>query len=707
MRRLIGVLGILLMVGCSPSEGPFPEDGGGAPRDAGSTADASVGEPPRDAGALFDAGTDPDAGIEPDAGGEPDAGNAPDAGQEPDAGGEPDAGNAPDAGLEHDAGTDLDAGTEPDAGEPVVLSVRLIMPGDSHQQDPVEVTYVKAQLRAYLEIGGPQLPDRVDVLVDGLLVTSRTGGINAFDWDTGPFEEGEHALSARAHLGTRSFLSSSRRVVVDRTPPHLALRTPEAGASDVSEDAPIQAVFSEPIVPETLESSVWMTRNFKRITPDRTLSPDGTVLTLKPLPQPSPSYVRTLHYAVDFLYFAPVTDRAGNLLSWRSGEWSWVTTRLIPFEAPLDASGGSSNFDPSLQLDAKGLPTVAWSEGSQSGNSSVYVWRFTGQSWVPVGLPLWASEGWTPARDPSLQLDATDHPVVAWSERSEDGPVCIHVQRWTGETWAKVLTPLCPTNGDAYGPSLRLDAEDQPVVAWEEGGGSLPQGIRVARWTEAGWASLGEPLSAEAGDTDAIWASLQLAADGTPFVAWTEYTDDTAAPPGPRRVHVRRWSGDSWEPVGGPLDALDGETSAGKASLALDAQANPVVAWAEYQPEGGLVSRLYVRRWTGTTWEPLGGALGTQEPATHLRNTTLRLDASGNPVVAWDEDGPGMVSDVYLQRWTGSSWSAPVRVSSATRGALHPSFQLDAQGQVTIAWGEFADLPTGTPQIVNFVRRLP
>lgn len=114
-----------------------------------------------------------------------------------------------------------------------------------------------------------------------------------------------------------------------------------------------------------------------------------------------------------------------------------------------------------------------------------------------------------------------------------------------------------------------------------------------------------------------------------------------------------------------------------------------------------------MRRWTGSTWEPVGGALGAQEPATHLRSATLRLDASGNPVVAWDEDGPDKVSDVYLQRWTGSTWGAPVRVSSATRGAMHPSFQLDARGQVTLAWGEFADLPTGSPQIVNFVRRLP
>ncbi|RKH36575.1 Ig-like domain-containing protein [Corallococcus sp. CA031C] len=700
MRGLLGVLVVFLLVGCSPSEGPSSEDGGGPLRDAGSTADASVGEPPPDAGALFDAGGD--------AGETLDAGTEPDAGLEPDAGVEPDAGTDPDAGTEPDAGSGPDAGTEPDAGDPVVMSVRLIMPGDSHQQDPVEVTYVNAHLRPYLEIGGPRLPDRVDLLLDGVLLTSLPGGVNAFDWDTRTVEEGEHALSARAHVGTRSFLSSSRRVVVDRTPPHLALRTPETGTRDVSEDAPIQAVFSEPIVPETLESSLWMTRNYKLITPERTLSPDGTVLTLKPLPQPSPSYVRTIRYAVDFLSFAPVTDRAGNPLSWRSGEWSWETLRLIPLEAPLDANSGYANFDPSLQLDAKGLPTVAWSEGSQFGDSSIYVWRFTGQSWVPVGPPLWASLDWTPARDPSLQLDATDHPVVAWSERvGEGGPVCIHVQRWSGETWTKVLAPLCPTNGAAYGPSLRLDAEGRPVVAWEEGVGSLPQGIRVARWTEAGWASLGEPLSAEAGDTDAVWASLQLAADGTPFVAWTESTETPEGTLGPRRVHVRRWSDDSWEPVGGPLDALDGETSASKASLALDAQGNPVVAWAEYQPEGGLVSRLYVRRWTGSTWEPLGDALGTQEPATHLRNTTLRLDTSGNPVVAWDEDGPGDVADVYLQRWTGSTWGAPVRVSSATRSALHPSFQLNAQGQVTIAWGEFADLPTGTPQIVNFVRFLP
>jgi hypothetical protein len=65
-------------------------------------------------------------------------------------------------------------------------------------------------------------------------------------------------------------------------------------------------------------------------------------------------------------------------------------------------------------------------------------------------------------------------------------------------------------------------------------------------------------------------------------------------------------------------------------SLALDSSGNPVVSWHE---DDGTSSNIYVKRWTGSSWQPLGSFLDVN---TNLNafNPSLALDSSGNPVVS-------------------------------------------------------------------------
>ena len=68
-------------------------------------------------------------------------------------------------------------------------------------------------------------------------------------------------------------------------------------------------------------------------------------------------------------------------------------------------------------------------------------------------------------------------------------------------------------------------------------------------------------------------------------------------------------------------------------SMALDSSGNPVVSWSEHS---GFSTELYVKRWTGSSWIQLGTFLNTNT-AESAFYPSLAVDNSDNPVVSWQE----------------------------------------------------------------------
>ena len=119
-----------------------------------------------------------------------------------------------------------------------------------------------------------------------------------------------------------------------------------------------------------------------------------------------------------------------------------------------------------------------------------------------------------------------------------------------------------------------------------------------------------------------------------------------------------------WAPLGGAGKRAPGPFTADP-HLVLDAGGNPVVAWieADPRPEGG-PDRLFVSRWTGRAWQPLGGALlpGAQS----AEAPALALTPDGEVRAAWLSGG-----QVRAARWTGRAWQ-PYALPD-TRQATGPS----------------------------------
>jgi hypothetical protein len=117
-------------------------------------------------------------------------------------------------------------------------------------------------------------------------------------------------------------------------------------------------------------------------------------------------------------------------------------------------------------------------------------------------------------------------------------------------------------------------------------------------------------------------------------------------------------------------------------SLASDGTSN-TIAFVEFD---GSVNNIRVKKWTGSSWANVGsGVLSASSAAgSDAFAPSLSLDSSGNPVVAWNESD-GLVNNIYVQRFNGTSWvnvgSGVLSGSSAASStAYRPSLSLDSSG---------------------------
>ncbi|TQF11517.1 hypothetical protein FJV41_33835 [Myxococcus llanfairpwllgwyngyllgogerychwyrndrobwllllantysiliogogogochensis] len=193
-------------------------------------------------------------------------------------------------------------------------------------------------------------------------------------------------------------------------------------------------------------------------------------------------------------------------------------------------------------------------------------------------------------------------------------------------------------------------------------------------WTVPGFIPLGEPLFPDSGN-HTIPSDIDMRVDGLgrPVVAWHDGERNA--------VFVRRWTGASWELLGSGLNSGTADANPSQSSLQLDANGQPVVAWVEQ-----MESTVHVRRWNGTGWVAMGEAI--QSPLL-LWNLFLRTDGAGQ----WFLGGPASNvggSQVWVWKWVDDHWTQlgtalKVNASMAISGM---QMDVDAAGNPVVFWSE-------------------
>lgn len=518
--------------------------------------------------------------------------------------------------------------------------------------------------------------DEVQLLRDGVVLVTLEAPYT-FDWDTTGEPEGTYELRARASAGGQEFVSDVRVVTVDRTAPTVVSRTPTPGDDNVSVDALFRAGFSEPVLPGTVNDSTVIVTEGSGTALEKSLSVSGTGQEFTASLSTAPSVPNALTIALT----DGITDRAGNALVVPASAWQVALPEWVDLGGALSAHSGSTDVvgSPSLVVTNAGVPILAWSEEDGTTNN-VHVRRWDGARWLALGGALSANPGATKAFAPSLALDGAGNPTVAWHE-SDGTNQKIYVRRWNGSDWVVVGNGLSAKSGtDARSPSLALDTTGSPTVAWQESNGTTTF-IHVQRLVGRDWESLGGALISDPASDSSFAPSLKLDA-GQPVIAWMEREEGSAMD-----VIVQRWTGSAWESMGGPLSARFGATDAFTPSLVLSGAgsrggATPLVAWNE---QDGTAENIFVRRWTGIGWAAVGGAIPDLPDNPFSRGVSLGLNGAGNPVVAWSECVSNTLCHLYVWQWTGTSWvSLGDQLGIVSTGG--PSLATDPNGHPIVAW---------------------
>ena len=380
---------------------------------------------------------------------------------------------------------------------------------------------------------------------------------------------------------------------------------------------------------------------------------------------------------------------------------------------------------------ANGNVFVAW----ESGNSEIYLRKWTGTEWVQLGGSGSAggiSNNAGASKLPSVALTGDGVPVVAWLDDSS-GKWEVYLKKFnpTTNTWTGV-------GGSAEGGGLSKAAgaietpagaastvatglNGQLYVSWAKNSATEKHVyVSTPAPTPAGWATVGgtvDSVEYSDGPTAGIPAtylgasdpSLAIGADNAPTVA---YLTKSSASNGD--VHVRRWNGTAWAPAG-----TGAATNGGISGVqpAADYQlSRPRLAYA---PSGGLhAAWLYVdatqklgvvKRLDGGVWAPAGPALATTL-AIFESGVSLGFAQDNSVLLSWVCDLPVMSitgnSEIYVSKLTrttatnapawqefGTASASGGGVSSTALNSRQPAF---ASGRGPVApvllWADDTDL---------------
>ena len=274
---------------------------------------------------------------------------------------------------------------------------------------------------------------------------------------------------------------------------------------------------------------------------------------------------------------------------------AWVALRGPAADGGISANAGQS-LEPQVAITPAG-PIIVWQDDSQ-GNWEIYVRRWDGAAWVEMGSGSAGGGGISNnsggSAHPVVAVAPDGTPFIAWSDGSNTLYSDIFLRRWDGAAWVEVGGSASgggvSQNGGSWAPALDIDPSGAPIVAYVRG--VMNDGdIHARRWDGAVWVDMGEGVSNN--DGQSWWPVLAVNQVGAPIIAWM---DDSS---GQFQIYVRRWDGTAWvefdsgsATAGGISETPD---YSGQPSLAIAADGRAIVAWHRSNSEM-FDDNIYVRQ---------------------------------------------------------------------------------------------------------------
>ncbi len=275
----------------------------------------------------------------------------------------------------------------------------------------------------------------------------------------------------------------------------------------------------------------------------------------------------------------------------------------------------------------------------------------------------------------SLALDASGNPVVSYYDAVDGDLRILHCNNANCSSGNSITLP--DTEGDVgtY-TSLVLDSSGNPVVSYYD---ATNGDLKLMHCNDPDCAGGDESITSPDqedvnGDTTSDdvgrWNSLALDGSGNPVISYRDRTN----------LDLKLMHCNDANCAGGDESITSPDTAGDVGfgtSLALDDAGNPVVSYGHGHPNS-----VKVLHCANPNCDP-GNVITTFSGGTSniLGSTSLVLDSSGNPVVSYAFQQPGLM----LLHCGDASCSAGNVITDNVFGARFPSLALDATGNPVVS----------------------
>jgi hypothetical protein len=369
-------------------------------------------------------------------------------------------------------------------------------------------------------VSGAAEPNAIIAIYEGTNQLGQATANGAGTWTAEvALPDGNHALTATATDAAGNVSDpASATVVCVRQNPTVLERVPIPGTGNVWSRDPITVTFTRALHAPTVNgTSVQYIVNgvAQAIQPPQLDAPaqNGTqTLRIQPVILPE---VSSGQAEVEVVLTDAIQDVAGNPLQAPSTAWTWTVPEWQEIGPAMLMGYGGDGLAISSGTDETGEIYAATRDAIHQGPLEVF--KAAGGAWAGQGqVTTTGPYGGSGREHISLKVDATGRPVVAFVDGQANAGG-VYVKRLEGSTWVPLEGALNANPSTVSHVSLQIDASDRPLVLWSEVVDATTN-LFVKRWNGSGWDPLGSGIP-----TTALGAySLAVSAAGAISIAYVD-----------------------------------------------------------------------------------------------------------------------------------------------------------------------------------------
>ncbi|MCP3062752.1 Ig-like domain-containing protein [Myxococcus sp. K38C18041901] len=199
--------------------------------------------------------------------------------------------------------------------------------------------------------------------------------------------------------------------------------------------------------------------------------------------------------------------------------------------------------------------------------------------------------------------------------------------------------------------SYAFDTVGNLIAVWHDIKPSLSH-LRVRRFTNGEWIDHGPSGVAVSSIAGISKASLILNPEGHPIVAWTQEHNRN---PYSARIHASQWTGTQWSAMGiTSIEEDDAKIYKTAPYLTWTASGRPAITWAERDASGN--STICAAEWSADSWDIQGTCFNIQEQTKDAYPPVLKYTSNNTPTMAWIAKNPLNIYAIHASQFINNVW---------------------------------------------------